>query len=139
MDELFIFLGICVVVGVVVMIRLWAGSLDGDRIDRYIGSKGGVLIDTRWTPFGKGWFGSEHQRLYEIRYFDADANEHKATCKTNMLAGVYFTEDIITSYPDNCSAPDTQSVQDENPDEFVDSLIEENRILREEIERLKGR
>ena len=91
-----------------------------------------MLIDTRWTPFSKGWFGSEHQRLYEIRYYDAEGNEHQATCKTNMLAGVYFTEDNIISSPENCTAPDIQTAP-EDPDEFVESLIDENQKLRDQI------
>ena len=133
------FLIVVGVISFVVVLRLFAGGMDGDRIDEYIRSKGGRIIEKNWSPFGKGWFGSEKHRLYEIRYYDADGNEHQATCKTNMLAGVYFTEDNIVSYPENCSAPETEPVQAENPDEFVDSLIDENQKLREEIERLRGR
>ena len=128
-----------VVIIVVIAFRLGAGGMDGDRIDEYIRSRGGELIDKRWSPFGKGWFGSEKHRLYEIHYYDADGNEHEATCKTNMLAGVYFTEDNIVSYAESCSAADTESEHAEKPDEFVDSLIDENQKLRDEIERLRGR
>jgi len=137
--EAFGVLGIVAVfILVAIVFRLGAGGMDGDRIDEYIRSRGGELIDKQWSPFGKGWFGSEKHRLYEIRYYDADGNEHQATCKTNMLAGVYFTEDNIVSYPESCSAVDTQAAV-EDPDEFVDSLIDENQKLREEIERLRGR
>jgi hypothetical protein len=48
-----------------------------------------------------------------------------AHCKTSMLAGVYFTRDMI-------------EVSANRPDEDSDLLKEENRQLREEMERLKG-
>ena len=119
----------------ILIIRVFAGSMDSDRIDEYIRSKGGELIEKHWAPFGKGWFGSEHQRLYEVRYYDSEGNEHKATCKTSMLGGVYFTEDNIVRYTDSSD----RSQEPESSDELVDSLIDENQRLKGELERLKDR
>jgi hypothetical protein len=72
--------------------------------------------------------GEQNARIYAVTYEDADGNLHKATCKTSMFAGVYFTEDIIVQRRQRPSNPsDTDSLQDEN------------RRLREEIERLRSR
>ena len=125
MEVLIIFPLIIGLVGIVVLIRLALGSLDEDRVRQYIQSQGGRLLEKRWNPFGKGWFGSEHERIYEIRYIDSEENEHLATCKTSMFAGVYITEDRIVRSAGDSHAPE--------------SLAEENRRLREELARLKGK
>lgn len=137
-----LFLMICAGVGV----RIFAGSMDGSRIDDHIRERGGRLIDKQWTPFGPGWFGSQHERLYEVRYEDADGNLHDATCKTSVFAGVYFTEDRIVEAGRRTGAPGrSREVAGpvERPYDVGSSarsrevLAAENRRLREEIERLR--
>ena len=108
-----------VLIIIVILIRLVAGSMDGDRVREYIESRGGKLLEKHWNPFGKGWFGSGHERIYEIRYMDGEGNEHLATCKTSMLAWVYMTEDQIV-----------RSARNALP---LESLLEENRRLRDEL------
>lgn len=85
-------------IGVGLMIRLFAGSMDGDRVEVYVRERGGRLLEKTWAPFGKGWFGEKDSRIYEITYLDRDGNTHRATCKTSMFSGVYFTEDNIVAY-----------------------------------------
>ena len=116
------------VIGLVVLFRLLAGGLDSDRVREYVESRGGRLLESHWAPFGTGWFGTKNERIYEVRYLDKDGNEHEATCKTSMMAGVYWTEDKIVRY-----------ARQEEPAEPAEtgSLEEENRRLREEIERLR--
>ena len=82
------------------------------------------MLRANWSPFGPGWFGEKSDRIYRVRYLDADGNEHRAHCKTSMWSGVYFTRDEIVKYADR-------------PNEKAESLEKENRRLREEIERLK--
>jgi len=110
----------------VLVIRLVAGSMDHDRVDEYIASRGGRVIEKNWNPFGKGWFGSEHERIYELKYEDKDGNIHQATCKTSALAGVYFTEDIITKHMSKTESLDRET-----------QLELENQKLKQEIEQLK--
>ena len=90
-----VFFLLFLVVGAALVIRLFAGSMDGDRIDEYIRSRGGRLLTKEWAPFGRGWFGEKDSRLYRITYEDADGAVHRATCKTSLFSGVYFTEDTI--------------------------------------------
>lgn len=119
---------IVLVVAVIVaaaVLRLLRGSRDHDRIRWYIEGRGGKLIDANWVPFGPGWDGDQANRTYEVRYLDKDGNRHHAFCKTNTSSGVYFTEDRIEQRTD---VPNTKR-----------SLEEENRRLREELERLKRR
>lgn len=78
----------------VVGLRLWAGSLDGPRIREYLQQRGCKLLGTRWTPFGKGWLSEGTERIYEVEYEDAAGGRHKATVKTSMLTGVFFTDDV---------------------------------------------
>lgn len=107
--------------------RLFAGGMDRDRVRDHIESSGGRLLEKRWAPFGKGWFGEKNDRIYEIRFIDSAGNEHEATCKTSLFSGVYLTGDRIVQY----AAPPTP------PMAPFDSQAEENQRLREEIARLK--
>jgi len=116
-----ILLVVFAVLAVALVFRLLAGQLDDGRVRRHIEEQGGHLIEKRWNPFGKGWLGEKNARIYEVRYRDRDGNIRRATCKTSALAGVYFTEDRVVS--------GSQAERD--------PLVEENRRLRREIERLK--
>jgi hypothetical protein len=89
---------VIVVVGVFILaivIRLIAGSFDGERVEQYIREIGGELIDRSWDPFGPGWFGDQDSRIYEIVYRDRDGRTHRAHVKTSMMSGVYLTNDRI--------------------------------------------
>ena len=115
---------------VIVGIRLAAGALDRKRLVEYVESRGGRLIDTTWEPFGPGWFGEKSDRIYSVHYRDRDGNEHRAHCKTSMWTGVYFTQDSIVKRGgrDETDAPRAAPRE---------SLEEENRRLREELDKLK--
>jgi len=116
---------------VIVGIRLAAGGLDRTRVKEYVESRGGQLIETTWEPFGPGWFGEKSDRIYSVHYRDRDGNEHRAHCKTSMWTGVYFTQDSIVKRAAGDEAEARRSVTRE-------SLEEENRRLRAELEELKG-
>lgn len=124
MVQVYIIFGIAALIFAVI-IRLQHGSMDGDRIRSYIERQGGKLLDAHWTPFGPGSLDDQRNRIYEVRYLDNDGNQHHAFCKTSGWIGVSFTEDEIEECAD-ASEKET-------------SLEEENRRLREELERLKGR
>src|SRR2546425_905619 len=109
-----------------IAIRLVAGGFDHNRVSQYVESQGGKVISANWSPFGPGWFGDKHNRIYEVRYVDRDGNEHHAYCKTSMLTGVYFTEDRIVAHARGGKPQPS-------------SLEEENRRLRAELDRLRGK
>ena len=119
------FLLIPLVIAIAVGVRLFAGVLNHERIKDYIKSEGGSVIEIRWSLFGPGWFASQSDVIYRVRYRDRDGNERHAYCKTGILSGVYLTEDKIVGV----AKPQPQSNV---------SLEEENRRLREEIRHLKG-
>ena len=85
-------------IGLAVVFRLMAFGFDRDRVDRHFRSRGGRVLDQRWSPFGRGWFGDKSNHIYEIRYEDRDGNIHHATCKTSMFSGVYLTDDRIVHH-----------------------------------------
>jgi hypothetical protein len=120
--------GILFVILVVVALafRLLAGGMDHTRVRQYIEAKGGRLIEAHWAPFGPGWFGEKSDRIYELRYLDADSNEHHAHCKTGLWTGVYFTQNDIVRQANFFS------------EQKAMSLEAENRLLRQELERLRG-
>jgi len=110
---------------IVIVLRLLHGGMDHDRIRQYVEARGGRLLDATWVPFGPGWLGKNKDRIYEVRYLDNEGRQHHSYCKTSGWSGVYLTEDSIQ--------PPTA------PAEAQLALEEENRRLREELERLKGR
>jgi hypothetical protein len=120
------FVVVIVVVGIAIVVRLLAGGMDRDRIEEYVASHGGKLLEKHWNPFGKGWFAQKGSRIYEIKYLDKEGNLHQATCKTSLFSGVYFTEDSIIQY--------SQKNDDNNR---AERLQEKNQRLREEIEKLR--
>jgi hypothetical protein len=121
-----IVLVILVVIGIAIAFRLFAGSMDRERIRSYVENRGGKVIEATWAPFGPGWFGGNKERIYQVRYIDHDGNMHEAYARTSMWTGVYFTEDQIT-----------QHAKTPIDEEEVESLEQENRRLREELARLK--
>lgn len=123
MEAILIF-GVFIVIAIV--FRLVAGGIDGDRVGEYIRNQGGELIESHWSPFGRGWLGEKNDRIYQVRYRDRSGNIHEATVKTSMFSGVYFTEDKI--------------VQPAKTDESHVSEIElENARLRQRIAELENR
>ena len=89
---LFFLIPLCFAVGV----RLIAGSMDRDRIAKYVTDRGGRVISITWAPFGRGWFGEKNERIYEVVYYDADGRQHFATAKTSLWSGVFWTDDAVT-------------------------------------------
>ena len=83
------------VICVAVVIRLLAGSFDGERVEQYIRAMGGELVDRSWDPFGPGWFGEKDSRIYQIVYRDRDGLLHRAHVKTSLMTGVYLTNDQL--------------------------------------------
>lgn len=117
-----------------VLIRLGAGSADDGRIRENIEQQGGKIRSINWSPFGRGWFGSKNERIYEVVYEDAQGKVHEAYCKTSMFSGVYWTEDKILDAPGMAPSPSGR-----DPGEIADAaaLIAENQRLKAELERLK--
>jgi len=99
----------------VLVIRLVAGSFDGDRVEAYVREQGWELVDKSWDPFGPGWFGEENARIYQIVYKDQHDALHRAHVKTSMWSGVYLTQDCIVDAPRHPVAKaDGASLRDEN-------------------------
>ncbi len=126
MEEFGIFILIAFVISLVIFIRLVAGGVDHDRLDQYISERGGRVIERHWNPFGRGWFGSQNERIYDIKYVDKNGNIHQATCKTSLFSGVYFTQDEIVQYSERARQTDREA-----------ELEMENRRLKQQIEDLK--
>jgi hypothetical protein len=87
-----------VFVAIAIIVRLVAGRMDGGRIREYIRGQGGELLSKKWDPFGTGWFDQSSARIYDIRYRDRQGNTRRATVKTSLFSGVYFTDDRVV-YP----------------------------------------
>lgn len=123
--------------GLVLAIRLLAGSLDRDRVQSHVRSGGGELLECSWEPFGPGWFGEKSDRIYEIVYRDAQGRIHRAHVKTSMLSGVYLTNDRVLSQrePPPVKAEGTTVAVAEDA---LAALQEENAQLRERIRRLEA-
>lgn len=105
---------IFVFVFIAIFIRLGAGMMDGDRVRRYVRSQGGEVLESHWSPFGRGWFGEKNDRIYEVRYRDRAGDIHQSTVKTSMFAGVYFTEDRIVQRATRKQPDQTESLESEN-------------------------
>src|SRR5215472_247620 len=76
------------------VINLTKGYLDSNRIRDYIEAGGSEVLDIVWKRFGKGWFGSGNQRIYDVTYRTRDGQTFTAICKTGLLAGVYWTGNL---------------------------------------------
>ena len=131
--EVFGFIALVIIIAIV--FRLFAGSMDGERVNEYIERRGGELLEMHWAPFGTGWFGAKSDRIYEIRFRDHDGNICAATAKTSLFTGVYFTEDRIVSW----AQPPEASTDANPPQETAVDLAEENRRLKQRIAELEAR
>jgi hypothetical protein len=106
-----------IVVGAAAGIGSWAlwlflVALDKDRIADYLQKGGGRLVHLSCAVVGR-------ERIYEVVYDDQAGNQHFATCKTAMGAGVYWTDDRVTHPKDES--------------EELRQLREENARLRQQL------
>ncbi len=109
---------------IIISIASWLFSfyLDERRIRHDIESRGGRLSKKEWLPFGKGWGGGSG-RTYDVCYADSSGDIHQAICRTSLLAGVYWADDINFADADR---------------ELVASALEaNNRRLRKELKELR--
>lgn len=119
---------IYVLVGAVVLaivIRLMAGTIDGERVERYLRARGCKLVDRSWEPFGPGWFGEKDSRIYQVIYEDPQGNVHRAHVKTSLFSGVYLTHDHIVAETGASPAGE-------------EALRAENERLRQRLRELEG-
>ncbi|MHC4253831.1 MAG: hypothetical protein ACYS9X_32360, partial [Planctomycetota bacterium] len=123
MPVLFMIGGIALVIGV----RLFMDRVDRERIRSYVAQEGGRVESITWSPFGKGWFGSQHSRIYEVTYADREDRLHRATCKTSLFGGVYWTEDVKFGGPIGGGARGR-----DDRDHEIERLRAENERLRSE-------
>lgn len=132
---MFILVAICAA-----FIRLMAGSTDKTRVRNYIESQGGRMLDSQWSPFGKGWMGEKDARIYRVQFEDRFGNIREATVKTSMFSGVYFTEDIIVmpaaSEREQAAAP-VATTSSNDAAELAD-LRAENERLKAELARSRN-
>jgi len=101
-----LFVGFIILAG---LIRIVAGSFDGERVEEHIREMGCELIDKSWDPFGPGWFGDNNSRIYEIVYRDQVGQVHRAHVKTSMLSGVYLTNDRVVEEMPELSADEEKA------------------------------
>ena len=116
------------IVGIVVLaivLRLMAGPIDGERVERYLRARGCKLVDRSWEPFGPGWFGEKDSRIYQIIYEDPQGNVHRAHVKTSLFSGVYLTQDHIVA-------------ESGGPPAAEEALRAENERLRQRLRELEG-
>lgn len=132
MEPLIFFLLFVVLIGISIGIRLFAGSLNHERIRKYVAGQGGSVEDIQWEPFGPGWFGEKSDAIYKIRYIDSKGDRYEAYCKTSMLSGVYLSHEKLLS-----RKSEQRTYFSTFQDEIPETLEEENHRLKDTIARLE--
>ena len=136
-----------VVAVIVFFIRLNRGS-----VEQYLRERGCEIVEIHWTPFGPGWFGDKNSSIFSVIYRDSEGNTHDAYFKSGLFAGVYLTEDRVISKASSRKLPEQSPgvpsdihTQANTPIPDVQEALfecrrlkEENRLLREELERLRS-
>lgn len=109
--------------------RLFAGSADRERIERYLRDRGCEPLGIEWSPFGRGAWGERNDRVYFVRYRDADGYSREAWCKTSRWGGVFVSDNDIPPVRRSPAATQVSALK-------LAQLERENQKLREELERL---
>jgi hypothetical protein len=96
-SSLYVFGFICLAMALAVGLRILADRLDRSRIRKEIAASGGEVLDIRWSPFGRGWFGERSNRIYEVTYRTTNGKTLTATCKTSLFTGIFWLGDAPPS------------------------------------------
>jgi hypothetical protein len=134
MEVLLVVLLVTFLLSAVIGFRLLLDRLDRGRIRAYVADRDGYVEEIRWDPFGYGWFGAPYNRIYRVTYVNRKGNRHVATCKTSILAGIYWAEDAKVS---GVSPPAELRNTVQDFDEEIGRLKEENAQLQDEVGRLR--
>jgi hypothetical protein len=108
-------------------------SMDQDRIRGWLEVRGNKILESKLLPSQKDWWSQTLERQYEVRYLDGDGHEHFATCVTGLFKGIVWIDDKFLRYADQVEGIPMPGKTDVKPP----TLEEENRRLREEVERLQ--
>ena len=83
-----------------VFLRRFINFLDRQRIQAYLETRGGTVLDITSRWFGPGWFGNGGSR-YDVTYRTPQGRTATATCTTGAFRGVYWTSEVLPGGPDD--------------------------------------
>jgi len=81
------------VISLIIGLRVIAGRMDKKRIREELERTGCTVVFIRWDPFGRGWFGEESDRNYEVSYLTPDGEPLVVSCKTSLTTGIFWSAD----------------------------------------------
>ncbi|MDQ8199240.1 hypothetical protein QEH56_13810 [Pelagicoccus enzymogenes] len=81
------------VIAGILALRILAGKWDRKRIAGELEESGCKLVSATWSPFGKGSFGEDNSRTYEVTYLNPEGETIYATVKTSLFTGVFWSGD----------------------------------------------
>jgi hypothetical protein len=85
-------LALVVFFGMQMVLRRW----DEARIHAAAAAKGWRNVEVWPEPLAPGWLGNRNERQYLVVH-ETDAGEGRAYCKTSLLTGVYWRDDMESS------------------------------------------
>lgn len=74
--------------------RLFTHGRDRGRIERFVAEQGSQLVSCRPEPFGPGWPGGVHSRVYAIEIRDAAGHVRAAQAKTSTFGGIQIVDGV---------------------------------------------
>jgi hypothetical protein len=77
-----------------VFVRRFFTFLDRQRIQAYLETRGGTVLDIKSRWFGPGWFGNRGS-TYDVTYRTPQGRTVSATCTTGVFLGVYWTSEVL--------------------------------------------
>ncbi|MDQ8181709.1 hypothetical protein [Pelagicoccus sp. SDUM812005] len=86
-------LGLVAIIAVAIAMRIVAGKWDRARIREELESSGCTFVSATWAPFGKGSFGEDSSRSYEVCYLNPDGERQYASVKTSLFTDVFWSGD----------------------------------------------
>lgn len=125
-QTLLTYLGVGAAIVVAVIYGIFMRNHDRTRIHAYLAGRGGRLLEAAWTGQRRrtGWFigYDDNRRWYRVTYIDREGNERLAVCSCGRF-GIDLDDETVLRYVDE-------------PDHPSPAQEAENRLLREEEERL---
>ena len=95
--------------------RIILETLDRRRIRTFIEARGLTLVDLNLALFVTGWGDNSRGRTYTVRLRDRSGKEGEISCRTSLLGGVYFTDELEGPVRLNLPTPKFRSSSTRTP------------------------